>query len=149
MAKVQNPRKEFNFQISIVGLNPFLAQTVKLPDIEFDNVEHGDVNYDVKTAGRKKVGMMRVEKIFDAEGLDTFIRNWMNQIQNQDTGGGQLPSQYKRSALVQQFAPDGVTVVEFWELEGVWPQKADGLNFNRRGSENTQQVIEFCVDEMV
>lgn len=148
MAQVSNPRKDFNFQISIIGLNPFLAQQVKLPDQELDVAEHGDVNYDVKTAGRKKIGMMTVEKIFPSDELDTFIRGWMNDIQSQKTGGGQLPSQYKRSALVQQYAPDGVTVLEQWELDGIWPQKANGINFNRRSSENVMQSIEFCVDEI-
>lgn len=147
MAQVNNPRKDFNFQITITGLNSFLAQEVKTPDVEFDIATHGDTNYEVKTAGIKKIGMLQINKIFPSDELDTFTRVWMQQIQNQATGGGQLPSQYKRSALVQQFAPDGVTVVDKWEYDGVWPQKANGLTFNRKSSENTIQSIEFCVDE--
>jgi len=147
MARVQNPRKEFNFQITIGGINPFLCQEVKLPDIEFDMTEHGDTNYDVKTAGRKKIGMLQVTKIFDSTSIDLEIRQWADQIQNTLTGGGANPSDYKRSILVEEFASDGVTVVSTTEYEGVWPQKINGRTLNRRSSDNTTQSIEFCVDE--
>lgn len=147
MAKINNPRKNFNFQVSIQGINPFLCQEVKLPDVDFDMVEHGDTNFDVKTAGRKKISQLTVEKIFPSDQTDNEIRNWSNQIQDTTTGGGALPSQYKRTVIVQQYAPDGVTVLDQWELDGAWPQKINGIAFNRRSSENTIQSIEFCVDE--
>lgn len=147
MAKINNPRKNFNFQISIAGINPFLCQEVSLPDVDFDMVEHGDTNFDVKTAGRKKIGQMKLTKIFPSDQLDTEIRDWAGSIQDTNTGGGDLPSEYKRTIVVQQYANDGVTVVEQWEFDGVWPQKINGIQFNRRSSENTTQEIEFCVDE--
>lgn len=147
MAQVNNPRKNFNFQVSIDTINPFLCQEVKLPDVEFDMTEHGDVNYDVKTAGRKKIGQLTVNKIFPADQLDTGVRDWASTIQDQTTGGGALPSEYKRTIVVQQYAPDGVTVLDQWEYDGCWPQKINGIEFNRRSSENTTQTIEFCVDE--
>lgn len=147
MAKVNNPRKQFQFQVSIRGINPFLCQEVKLPEVEFEMAEHGDVNFDVKTAGKKKLGMLTINKIFPMDQPDNEIRNWALEIQNTDAGGGSLPSEYKRSIFVQQFAADGETVVESWEFDGVWPQKINGIEFNRRSSENTVQSIEFCVDE--
>lgn len=147
MAKINNPRKEFNFQISIAGLNPFLCQEVKLPDEEFDMVSHGDTNFEVKTAGQKKIGQLSITKIFPVDFPDNAIRSWAADIQDTQTGGGQLPSEYKRTVLVQEFANDGVTVVEQHEYDGVWPQKLNGKSFNRKSSENTTQSIEFCVDE--
>lgn len=148
MAQVANPRKQFQFNIVIGGMNPFLAQVVKMPDVEYEMVEHGDTNYDVKTAGKKKIGHLTIDKIFSSDLLDTEIRNWGEDIQSSITGGGLLPSEYKRSVLVEQYAPDGSTVIERWELEGVWPNKINGIDFSRKGSENTTQQIEFCVDEM-
>lgn len=118
-----------------------------MPDVEFDTVEHGDTNFDVKTAGRKKITQLKVTKIFPSDQLDTEIRSWGLSIQNTITGGGDLPSDYKRTVVVQQFANDGITVLEQWEFDGVWPQKINGIAFNRRSSENTTQEIEFCVDE--
>lgn len=147
MAKINNPRKEFNFQISIAGLNPFLCQEVKLPDVEFDIATHGDTNYEVKTAGQKKIGQLSITKIFPVDFPDTAIRSWASEIQDQISGGGQTPSQYKRTVIVQEFANDGETVLEQFEYDGVWPQKLNGKQFNRKSSENTTQSIEFCVDE--
>lgn len=147
MAQVNNPRKNFNFQISIDGINPFLCQEVKQPDVEFDMVEHGDTNFDVKTAGRKKISQLQITKIFPSDELDTEIRDWASQIQDTTTGGGALPSDYKRVIIVQQYAPDGITVLDQWEYDGCWPQKINGIEFNRRSSENTTQSVEFCVDE--
>lgn len=146
MAKVENPRKGFQFGISLQGMNEFLAQEVKLPDVEYDMVEHGDTNYDVKTAGKKKIGMLQITKIFPSDATDRGFRDWGNSIQSQVTGGGDLPSQYKRTIVVQQYANDGITVLDQWEFSGCWPNKLNGINFNRRASENTVQEIELCVD---
>ena len=107
-AKVPNPRKQFQFTIIIPGLNPFLAQEVKLPDVDFDVQEHGDTNFQVKTAGQIKYGTLQVSKIQPATGLDVFMENWARRIQNTLTGGGELPSQYKEQAIVEEFSSDGI-----------------------------------------
>jgi phage tail-like protein len=146
-AKIPNPRKQFQFNIIIPGFNPFLAQEVKLPDVDFDIQEHGDTNYDVKTAGKKKIGTLTVSKICPADNPgDTQFRQWGKDIQNTDTGGGQAPSQYKRTIIVEEYANDGLTVVERHILKGCWPNKINGKELNRKGSDNTMQTIEFCVD---
>lgn len=147
MAKVANPRKQFQFTIIIPGLNPFLAQEVKLPDIDFDNVEHGDTNYLVKTAGMKKIGQLTVNKISPADSIDIFFRAYAQRIQNTLTGGGQLPSQYKVAIIVQEYSNDGVSVIETYTYKGCWPQKINGKDLSRKGSDNTIQSIEFSVDE--
>jgi len=146
-AKVANPRKQFQFNISIPGLNPFLAQKVKSPDDESDMVEHGDTNFIVKTAGIRKFGMLTIEKIQPSETTDNFIWAWRRQITNTTTGGGDLPSNYKQTLLIEQLAPDGITVVQRWEASGAWPQKINGIEFDRKGSENTVESIDFCIDE--
>lgn len=146
-AKIPNPRKQFQFTIILPGLNPFLAQEVKQPDVDFDVQEHGDTNFDVKTAGKKKIGMLTVNKIAPADGIDTFFRTWANQIQNTLLGGGALPSNYKRTIMVEEYSNDGVTVLERHIYSGCWPSKINGKDLSRKGSDNTTQSIEFCVDE--
>ncbi len=146
-AKIANPRKQFQFTVIIPGLNPFLAQEVKLPDSEIDIVEHGDTNFMVKTGGMKKVGQLTVNKIKPADSLDTYMKSWQNRIQNTFTGGGQLPSQYKVSVIVEEFGNDGITVIERHQYLGCWPQKRNGVDLSRKGSDNTTESIEFCVDE--
>lgn len=147
-AKVPNPRKGFQFNIILPGLNAFMAQEVKLPDDEFEAVEHGDTGHDIKTAGKRKVGMLTVNRIFDAAGLDVYFTTWANDIRSFTTGGGQPPSQYKRTAIVEEYANDGVTVIERHTCLGVWPQKRNGKEFSRKSSDNTVQSLEFCLDEI-
>lgn len=148
MAKISNPRKQFQFNIIIPGLNPFLAQKVKSPDVEFDITEHGDTNFVVKTAGLKKIGQVTIEKIFSATSIDNFIGAWQKIIGNQKTGSGLIPDVYKKSIIIQQLGPDRITVLQSWVCEGCWPQKRNGIDFDRKGSENTIESIEFCVDEV-
>lgn len=146
MAQINNPRKVFNFGIFIPGLNPFLAQKVTTPDVEIEEVAHGDTNYDVKTGGRLKVGSLMVEKISSATESDNWIFNWINTIQNARLGGGALPSIYKRTIVVEEYAPDGVTVLNTHTYEGCWPKKRNGVELSRTQSDNTLTSIEFAVD---
>ena len=147
-AKVPNPRKQFQFGIFLPGLNPFLAQDVKLPDIDFDIQEHGDTNFQVKTAGQVKYSNLQISKIMPATGLDNYMDQWAQRIQNTLLGGGELPSQYKVEAIVEEYSNDGITVLHRHTLSGVWPCKLNGKDLSRKGSENTIHSLEFCVDEM-
>lgn len=147
MAKVDNPRKQFQFTIIIPGLNPFLCQDVKTPDAEFDAVEHGDTGFLVKTAGMKKIGKLVINKISSGENVDTFFRDWQSDIFQTDQGGGALPSQYKKPIMVEEYSSDGITVIGRYVYRGCWPQKINGKDFNRKGSENTIESIDFEVDQ--
>ncbi len=147
MAQIPNPRKTFNFSIAVAGLNPFLAQEVDIPDFDIDVTEHGDTNHDIKTGGRAKFGTLKIKKISSATGPDNWIWNWMLQVQNVFTGGGDLPSNYKRTVVVEQFLNDGVTVINSWVFYGSWPSKINGVSFKRTGSDNTMEDIELQVDE--
>lgn len=149
MAKVSNPRKSFQFGIFITGLDQFLAQEVKSPDSEFDVVEHGDTGFMVKTAGMRKVGSLTVTKIMRSDTLDSFMWNWHRQILDFATGGGDFPDNYKKHVIVEEYAPDGITVIERREYSGVWPHKINGRDFSRKSSENTVEQIEFCIDEII
>lgn len=146
-AKVSNPRKQFQFTIIIPGLDPFLAQEVKTADTEFDVAEHGDTNFLVKTAGIRKIGTLTVSRIQRADRIDTYFKKWADRIQNTVTGGGQLPSQYKTAVIVEEYSNDGITVIERAIYTGCWPQKINGKELSRKGSENTVESIEFSVDE--
>lgn len=147
-AKVPNPRKQFLFTIFMPGLDPFLAQEVKQPDDEFDVAEHGDVGHDIKTAGKRKLSNLSVTKILPSTTLDTYMRNWRNRIRNFITGGGELPSTYKTAIIIEEYSADGITVLERHVYGGCWPQKVNGRDFSRKGSDNTVETLEFSVDEV-
>ena len=146
-AKVKNPRKKFLWSISFPKhpINTYLFQTCQLPDIEIDQVAHGDVNRDVKTAGRVTVGNLVVEKLLTTAGLDTWLQDWLYSCQDMIAGGGLVPSEYWETAIVNELAEDGVSVLNTWLLEEVWPCKVTGLDLDRMASENTIENIEFSV----
>lgn len=148
MANIANPRKQFQFSISAPGLNPFLAQKVTAPEISFDITEHGDTNFDVKTAGRKKIGKLTIEKISTALGPDNWVEDWMNEVGNEFLGGGLLPSIYKRTLTIDQYSNDGVTIINSWICYGCWPSKRNGVELDRKGSDNTLETIEFETDQI-
>lgn len=148
MANIANPRKQFQFSISAPGLNPFLAQKVVVPEESIDVVEHGDTNYDVKTGGRRKIGKLLIDKISTAIGPDNWVEDWMSEVQNTFLGGGMLPSIYKRTLTIDQYSNDGVTIINTWVCYGCWPSKRNGVDLDRKGSDNTMESIEIEVDQV-
>jgi phage tail-like protein len=151
MANISNPRKKYNWTIAFPGfaLEPFLVQNVEIPDREIEVVEHGDTNYDVKTGGRVKLGMLTLEKIMTTSGSDGYFEGWMAMINDSFTGGGSTPTTYKRTIVVTELAEDGTTALNIWTMTGCWPSKRNGLALDRTESDNTIESLEICVDRMI
>lgn len=149
MAVISNPRKNFQFQVYINGINTFACQEVKLPEIEIEPVEHGETNYTIKTGGKVKYGTLNLKKIVEMSGLDQKIWTWVKLIQNTAVGGGLLPSLYKEVIRIDQLHANGITVVQTWVYEGCWPTKINGIDFSRTKSENTIEDIDFSVDRLL
>lgn len=168
-ASIANPHKQFQFQITIEGMDSMLAQKVTLPSPEIDVAEHGDRNHIIKTAGIIKFDTLKVEKISwggniwsgdgyaagdnilssgDIANVDN-IWKWVHQIQNCLYGGGTLPSQYKQDIVVSKFGTDGHSEIGTWKCLGAWPSKINGVELSRVDSENTIESIEFQVDEFL
>lgn len=149
-AKIKNPRKKFLFSLTFPKhpINPYLCQKVTLPDIEIEEVAHGDVNRDVKTAGRVTIGSLTVEKLKTTAGSDTWIWDWLFACQDHILGGGLVPSDYWENMVVNELAEDGKTVLNTHVLSEVWPSKIEGLEFDRMASENTIEKITFSVGTM-
>ena len=151
MAKIANPRKSFNFTITIVGIpfDAFLAQKVSIPEIEAEVVEHGDTNHDIKTAGRVKYGMINIEKIITTSGPDNYFYDWLDSCQSAVLGGGLTPTLYKRDIVISEFAEDGATVINTYTCFGCWPSKIAAQDQSRTESDNTVENIDLCVDVIV
>ncbi len=146
-AKVRNPRKKFLFSITFAKhpINSYLAQKVTLPDIEIEEATHGDVNRDVKTAGRVKIGDLIVEKLSSTSGSDTWAHDWLSACQDCILGGGLVPEQYWETIIVNELAEDGKSVLNTHIYDEVWPKKITGLDLDRQSSENTIEHVEFSV----
>ena len=148
MAQIQNPKKQFQFEVQIAGLNSFLCQEVTLPEIEIESVSHGDWNHDVKTGGRISFGNLSIKKISPADSPDSYVWDFLRIIQDAYTPGGALPSNYKIEIIITHYAPDGISPTDRYNLNGCWLTKLNGVELNRTSSENTMEEIEFSVDRM-
>lgn len=156
MAVIQNPRKNFNFSISFpeVPIQPFLFQKVDLPDSEVEVVEHGDTNFDVKTGGRVKLGAITLEKLLTTKrgAENNHFWDWHLSVSNPFLGGGlppgPFPTGYWRTMEVVEFAEDGVTVINRWICQNVWPSKINGQSHDRKSSDNTIETIELQVEKI-
>lgn len=150
MANFANPRKQYRFSIQIIPdpINPFLFQKVTLPDVEIDEVLHGDTNYDVKTGGRVKIGKLVCEKLLPSRQADNYIHTWMEAIASTVIGGGVPPEIYKKTIIVTELAEDGITPVNKHTYYGCWPSKKNGQTLDRMTSDNSIEAIEFSVDTL-
>ena len=146
-AKVKNPRKKFLWQITFVKhpLNPYLFQEVSIPELEIEQVSHGDVNRDVKTGGRITVGNLVCRKLESTSGSDTWLWDWLMSVQDLILGGGLTPSEYWETVRVDELAEDGVSILNSWICEEVWPSKVNSQDLDRMSSDNTLEEIEFSV----
>lgn len=148
MAQIENPRKKYNFSVQIAPLpiNPFLVQKVTIPEKNIEVVEHGDVNYSVKTGGRATYGNITLEKLMITDGADNYMWDWAASVSDSIIGGGLVPSQYKRVLVITELAEDGTSILNTWVCTGCWPSKINGQDLDRVSSENSMESIELCVD---
>lgn len=143
---VANARKAFNFRVEIAGFDQFEFQKLTLPDVEIEKVEHGDTNFKVKTAGMVKVGELKIEKLKRLPGSDPAAWLWLQQAQNMLTGGGNLAQVYKKTVIIKELGPSGLSTLNTWMLSGCWISKITQTDFSRTDSENVIQQLEFSVD---
>lgn len=146
-AKIKNPRKTFLFQIIFTKhpINAYLFQKATIPEVSVEEVEHGDVNRSVKTAGRVSVGTLTVSKLETTSGSDTWLWDWLMSVQDMLLGGGLTPSQYWETVQINELAEDGVSILNSWICEEVWPIRLNGQDLDRMSSDNTIEEIEFSV----
>lgn len=145
MAQVANTRKVFNFRVEIDGVDQWEFQKVTTPEMEIEEVLHGDAHRDVKTPGRIKVGDGVMEKLRPLPTADLFAWNWFSQAQNILTGGGQLPINVNRTIVIKEMSTDGVTTVNRWVWEEVWLKKISQTDFDRSTSDNIIETLTFSV----
>lgn len=141
-------QKVFNFAIEIEGIDQFLIQDVKEPEVEIGAVEHGATNYNVKTAGGIAVSDAELQKIIPAATGDKWAWDWMSTAQNALTGTGGLPIQYKKDIVFKVLSPQGNTI-EAYLWEGAWVRKSAKSNRKRGNqSENVIETVTISVDRV-
>lgn len=147
MAQIADARKVFNFRIEMDGIDQFEIQKATPPEVEVESVSHGDANSDVKTAGRVKVADLVCEKLKPLPASDLWAWDWLQLAQNMGTGGGGLASSYKKTIVLKELAPDNVTTINRWILEGCWVKKLSQSDFDRNASDNVIETVTISVDK--
>lgn len=153
---VKNPKKAFNFRVSIPHapvLPVFSVQEFTSPDLEITPDEHGEGNIVKKTAGLVTIGTAILNRIMPSTGVDPqiisrYFWNWAASCQDNMTGGGQPEREYKHNILVHEMGTNGTTVVNTAVLIGAWPTKINGKAFKRAESGNLAEEVEFAVDNI-
>jgi phage tail-like protein len=146
MAKVANPRKDFQFTVEIDGLNAFECQKFTPADVEVDVVAHADTNHDVKTGGRLKVGEIVMEKLKPLPTSDKWAWDWLMSVQNPITGGGELPLNYKKPVVVRELDTTGIIVVNTWVYSGCFVSKISNKPLDRMSSDNQIETVTIQAD---
>lgn len=144
-----NALKVFGFALEINGVNQFLFQDVKIPDVEIGAVEHGGPNFNIKTAGGVAVTDAELQKIKPAPEGDSWAWDWLTQAQDMMAGTGGLAEDYKRNVIFKELAPNGTTI-NSWLWEGCWVRKIATSNYKRGNqNENTIETVTMSVDRVV
>lgn len=140
--------KVFNFKIEIAGIDQFLIQDVKVPEVEIGSVEHGATNYNIKTAGGVSYSDAELQKIVPADGGDKWAWGWLIEAQNTDTGTGKLPKDYYKDVIFKVCDPTG-KAIETYLWEGCWVKKIGTSNFKRGNqSENVIETVTLSVNKV-
>jgi len=150
---ILNPRKKFNFRVTILAkpdIAAFSVQQITLGESAIEVVEHGFGNTVIKTAGMIKPGNITMDQIMSADSpaMSSAMWAWHWLVQNPSTQIGGDPFEYKRTIKVEELG-NGLgapTALNIWYAIGAWPATMNGREFDRMSSDNLVQSIEFSVD---
>lgn len=141
-------RKVFNFAVEIDGVDQFLIQDAKKPEVEIGAVLHGASNHDEKTAGGVAVSDAEFQKVKPADSGDSWAWDWLNDAQDMNAGSGKLPVDYQKDIVFKELAPTGA-VLNAWLWENAWVRKATDSNYKRGNkNENTLETVIISVDRV-
>lgn len=150
---ILNPRKKFNFRVSILPAPPipaFSVQQITLGDSTIEQVEHGFGNTVLKTAGQIKPGTIKMDLIEESTSgaIGAALWAWHWSAQNPAMQAGGDPTTYKRILKIEELGTGMGTPVALnvWYAIGAWPAVMNGKEFDRTASDNTVRSIEFAVD---
>lgn len=150
IANPVNPRKKFLWGLEFDGLEPALAQKVKMPTIEIDVAEHGASNIMIKTGGKVKIGDIEVTKLMHQNKNENWAYDWMKLVSNPENGQMGIPSVYKRNGYIIHYAADGETVLEKWECIGCFPKKKEHDELDKTSTaDNLMEMVTLSCDYVV
>jgi hypothetical protein len=148
IGKRVNPRKLYRFAVECDGLETAYVQKVKLPKVEIKGAKHGNGPFVVSTASKVEFGNLEMDSLKPADDSAVWWKDWLALVVNLNTGAMGTPDVYKKTLSVVEYGSDGVTIVDRWELSGVYPIDIDIADLDKLAEGNAVDKLKFSVDQM-
>ena len=124
------------------------VSSFKIPEITVQSIDIRHGNDRVKLAGQPSVGDCSIT-VHDVIGADTqrVLWAWFNLVFDVEKKTMGINVDYKKNAILYQFAPDGSTV-RSWDCRGLWPTSFPGNDFAYDRSQNIDLQVTLACDTM-
>lgn len=145
-----NPRKKFLWTLEFEGLEPALAQKVKIPTLTIDAAEHGSANILIKTGGMVKIADIEVSKLMFANKNENWAYDWFRKVSDPERGRVGVPSSYKKNGYILFYNPDLSSVLEKWQVLGCWVKSIEKDELDRTSvADNLMEKVVLSVDSII
>lgn len=162
------PQRTNNFEVQIAGLGSLKdanntthkisnagqlitlsVATYSAPQINLGNIPISYGNNKVKFAGLPEFPDSTIV-LNDYIGIDVeyIISKWQSCVYDPVSQKIGLAKNYKKTAYLHEFAPDGSNV-RSWKLVGVWPAQMQLGDFNQEGNAARQITLTLIYDHAV
>jgi hypothetical protein len=150
--KTYEIQRNNHFEVQIAGLDEsltFVVESFSLPNFSNAPIELAHGNTRVKVAGQTTFEDSELV-VKDAIGADIekIVNNWQKQVYDPATDKIGFAADYKKTATVYQFAPDGSSE-RSWTLSGVWPNAVAYGDMAYDGSDNKTITMTLSYDKAV
>lgn len=133
------------YSVEIQGLPEklkFLCKIAQLPGRTISPIEVPYAGHTVKIAGDNTFEDLTVTIQLDTDFvIKTEIEEWMENIRNADSSGGQEPNAYKKEATIIQY-DDNDAEIAIYGFFGLWPTTMDPVEL---GFDQKDTIEEFGV----
>ena len=139
--QVTDVLKNFRWDLEMDGLPFGYAQKCNIPEQSFNEVTHGGDEKDVKTAGRRAVGDITIEKLMPGNDPDNFATDWFQaQV---DTP----PSEHCRDFYIIHYGFNRQTVIGRWLVLGAWVKSIKYADNEKGSDDNMVETMTLaCLD---
>lgn len=136
---VVGPKGETILTLSLNGFS--------LPNITVEAIELFFLNEKRKVAGTVTFEDMEVTyRDYVDVGTASILKTWHEQVYNPFTGNIGLAKNYKKSALIELFAPNGSNQ-RYWNIQGIWPSVFNAGNIDMTSAEPVLITMTLCYDK--
>lgn len=146
-----NVLKNFKFRLEINGYPVALVQEFNSGARTHGVTERSGAgqNYPIKEGAMIRFGNAILRNVIPLTGGGReYFEQWMNQVQNPETGNGLTPDAYKRNFTMFENGPSD-DPVRIWEFKGGFPCRRDLGNRQAMAETDAIEEIELAYDKVM